>query len=237
MAFYITFDNGKTNLNFNMNLAERPSIPIASYNTEYVQIPGSDGYLTKKDGFQNRQISLKFQFTHSTNIMSMARPFISQLRKSKAFYLSDDPTVEYRMVDVSFDNIEREVRILGTITANVVIEPFCYYRNVTTIDGKTNSVITNIGDYFSRPYMKITCDGTVVDQQLIVNNLIMKFKTITDFIEIDSRVRRCYKGAYSADMGDKVEAVDYPIFDVGVNNIQASSGISHVYIEPRWRCF
>ena len=65
----------------------------------------------------------------------------------------------------------------------------------------------------------------------------MKFKSITDFIEIDSQVRRCYKNSYATNMGDKVEANDYPIFNLGVNNIQVSSGITHVYINPRWRCF
>ena len=50
-----------------------------------------------------------------------------------------------------------------------------------------------LGDYLSRPHMKITCNGTVTNQQIVVNNLIVKFKSITDFIEIDSQVRRCYK--------------------------------------------
>lgn len=237
MSFYITFDNGKTDNSFGMYLAERPSIPITSNNTDYIQIPGSDGYLTRKDGFQNRSIQLKYQFNDKSNLIGKVRPFVAQLRNSKSFFFSDDPSVEYRMVDVSFDNIEREVRILGTLTVNVVLEPFCYYRNIATIDGKVTSIITNIGDYLSRPHMKITCNGTVTNQQIVVNNLIVKFKSITDFIEIDSQVRRCYKNSYSANMGDKVEANDYPIFNVGVNNIQVSSGITHVYINPRWRCF
>ena len=71
MSFYITFDNGKTDNSFGMYLAERPSIPITSNNTDYIQIPGSDGYLTRKDGFQNRSIQLKYQFNDKSNLITI----------------------------------------------------------------------------------------------------------------------------------------------------------------------
>ena len=237
MSFYMTFDNGKTNRNFHIEIAERPSIPIAEDNVEYIQIPGKDENLTRKDGFNNRQLQVQFSFSDKTNLIGYMRPFISQLRNSKSFYFSDDTSIEYRIKNVIISDIEREVRILGTFTVTFVIDPFCYYRNVATIDAKSVPSFTNIGDFYSKPYIKVTCNGTITDAQLVVNDLIMKFKTITDFIEIDSAIRKCYKGNPSNSLGSTVEASDYPILKTGINNINCSSNITHVYIEPRWRCF
>lgn len=237
MSFYMTFDNGKTNRNFHVEIAERPSIPIAEDNVEYIKVPGKDENLTRKDGFNNRQLQVQFSFSNKTNLIGYIRPFITQLREAKSFYFSDDTSVEYIIKNVIIGDIEREVRILGKFTVTFVVGPFCYYRNVSIVDAISIRSFTNMGDYYSKPYIKVTCNGTVTDAQLIVNDLIMKFRTITDFIEIDSEIRKCYKGSPSNNLGNTVEANDYPILKPGINNISCSSNITHVYINPRWRCF
>lgn len=235
MAFYMTFDNGKTNSDFFVDITERPSIPIAQDNVSYIEVPGRDSKLTRKDGFSDRSIQVSFNFYNRVNLMGYVRPFISQLRNSRSFYFSDDTSIEYRIKNVVIGDVEREVRVLGKFTVTFTVEPFCYYRNVATIDAKSVTSFNNIGDYLSRPYIKVTCSGTVTNTQLVVNDLVMNFKTITDYIEIDSDSRRCYKGG--ANLGSNVIATDYPILKVGTNYVSCSSSITHVYIEPRWRCF
>lgn len=235
--FYMVFDDGTDNRIDNVQIEERPAIPIAEDYITYRKVPGADEMLTKRDGFLNRNISIKFSCNHNTNLMSVIRPFISHLRSIKSFYFSDDPSVEYRVKNIVINDIEREVRILGKFTVVFTVDPFCYYRNVATIDAKTITSFANIGNYFSRPYIKITCDGTKTNQQVVINNTILKIKTMDSYVEIDSKTRRVYKDSPSNYLGDTIEAEDFPTLIVGTNNVSCSEGITHVYIDPRWRCF
>ena len=235
--FYMVFNDRTDSRKYNVQIEERPSIPIAEDDIDYIKVPGADELLTKRDGFLNRTISVKFSCYHTTNLMSVIRPFISYLRSVKSFYFSDDTTVEYRVKNVVADNVEREVKVLGKFTINFIVDPFCYYRNVSTIDAKTVNSFVNVGDYFSRPYIKITCDGTKTNQQLVINDLVLKVKTMTEYVEIDSKSRRVYKDSPSNNLGDNIEAEEFPTLIVGTNNVSCSSGITHVYINPRWRCF
>ena len=235
MAYYMTFDNGKKNTDFGIDIVDRPSLSIASDRVSYVEVPGRDELLTRKDGFNNRDISVSFNFHNKINLMNTLRPFITQLRSAKTFYFSDDSSIEYRIKNVVIDDLEREVRVLGKFTVKFVVDPFCYYRNISIIDAKTTGTFNNVGNYESKPHIKLTCSGTVTNQQLVVNNVTLNISTITDFIEIDSESRRVHKNG--ANLGDKVKGPDYPILVTGTNYVSCSTGITHVYITPRWRCF
>lgn len=235
--FYMVFDNGKTNRNYSATIPERPTIPIATDNVSYIHVPGADEQLTKKDGFNNRVLSVSFHFHHTTNLMTVLRPFITQLRSTKSFYFSDDPSIEYRVKTVTFGDMEREVRVLGRCVVEFTIDPFCYYRNVARIDAKSIATFANIGNYLSRPYIKLTCDGTVTNQRVVINNLVMIFSTITGYIEMDCKTRRVYKDSVTNNLGHIVTADDFPVLITGTNNVSCTSGITHVYIDPRWRCF
>ncbi|MDU6337913.1 MAG: phage tail protein, partial [Clostridium sporogenes] len=66
-----------------------------------------------------------------------------------------------------------------------------------------------------------------------INNEIIKFTNISDYIELDSEMMECYKSNVPL---NHLMIGNFPIFQVGENNISWTGNISKIEIIPRWRC-
>lgn len=237
-SFYMILNNGVTTTTteaLECTIPERPSIPVAEMGQEVVSIPGRDGELRRNVGYKDRIFPVSFHFKDGINLPKTSRKLVGAMMNCKSFQFSDDDEVEYRVCNVKFGDIERELRVLGRITAQFTIQPFNYYTNVNKII-MTGSKITinNPGTYYSRPLIKVYSSGTVLNQSITIDGTSISIKEMTDYLYIDSETRLVYKEGSNQ---NKQLVGRYPILPTGQFTIVASSGISSIEIEPRWRCF
>lgn len=111
-------------------------------------------------------------------------------------------------------------------------QPLGYHLGSNCIEITSTATVYNPGNYKSSPYMKITGAGNIT---LTINGRNTVFKGVTDFIEVDSKL----KNAYRTVNGGKSDANNlmyspFPYLDSGENAISWTGTVSKVEILPRW---
>ncbi len=116
-------------------------------------------------------------------------------------------------------------------TVKFLVDPFLYSDS----GQRKNTYVTqpiklfNNHTFYSQPYIKINGSGNIT---LMINNQVCTFSDVTDYIEIDSSLMIAYKDTLN--QGSKMEG-DFPVFDVGMNNISWSGNVTSLEVMGRWR--
>lgn len=111
------------------------------------------------------------------------------------------------------------------------IDPFFYHNS----GQKKKTYITqplsiyNQGAIYSEPYIRINGSGNIT---LIINSQVCTFSDIANYIEIDSALLVTYKDTLN--QGQKMSG-DFPILEVGINNISWTGNVTSLEIMTRVR--
>lgn len=113
----------------------------------------------------------------------------------------------------------------------LISPPFFYLDSGDIMVTKTvtPATITNVGTIPSEPYLKITGSGNIT---LDINGSIIQLTGVVDHIVIDTEAGYAYNG--TTNEGEKMVG-DFPVFQVGVNNIAWTGTVTKIEIIPRWR--
>jgi phage-related protein len=116
-------------------------------------------------------------------------------------------------------------------TVKFKVDPFFYYdsgqRKKTYITQPL--IVFNNGTIYSEPYIRINGSGNIT---LTVNSQVCTFMDIVDYIEMDSALMVAYKDTLN--QGQKMTG-DFPIFEVGKNNISWTGNVTSIEIMTRAR--
>jgi phage-related protein len=118
-----------------------------------------------------------------------------------------------------------------SFTVKFKVDPFFYYN-----EGQQKKIYTaqpmrlfNSGTFYCEPYIKIIGNGDIT---LTINSQVCNFTNVVDYIEIDSQLMVAYKDTVNE--GHRMSG-DFPILEVGKNNIAWSGNVASVEIITRVR--
>lgn len=226
----VILDNVSLYGEFGLILGELPIIPVIKERINPILIEGRNGTLTEKLGFEDRNITCNFAIenTREESIQAKIRRVTPFLINSKILKFSDDLGVYWKVKSIVIGDIARQLRYFGVFTLTFIVEPFSYLEDeIITIDKAM--IIYNIGSYYSEPCLKIF---GINDVNIIVNNKTIILKNIENYIEIDSELMQCRKD--NVNTNNKMVG-DFPILQLGKNNISWTGNINKIEIKPRWR--
>lgn len=233
--FSIQFNNYNSYKDLGLIVEHRPNIPISEKNINNIYIQGSNGTLIEDLGtYKDIEININFGFKATRDKFSFkCRKIINWLNniEDNKLMFSDDEMF-YKVKTIVFDEggIEKGLRTIGRFTVTFICDPFKYLENELVTITKNNFTIYNEGTYESEPYLKIFTTGDIT---LSINNEVIKFTNIEDYIELDSELMECYKD--SQNCNNKMIG-EFPILKVGKNNISWIGNVNKIEITPRWRC-
>ena len=220
----LIIDN-KSSADFGLCLAETPSIPSPERDVERVSIRGRHGSLTKKYAYKDISFSVSLNLLEDDGIKDKLRYIRAWILNAKKLQLSDD-TVFYRIKESNIPDIENELNLLGKFEANFVADPFQFKESKIVSRNSPGKVLYS-GTIESEPYIKIYGTG---NGSLTFNNDVIHFQSISEYIEIDCENQQAFKGVDPRN--DKMIG-EYPVLQIGMNDISWTGGITKIEIDVR----
>lgn len=213
---------------YGLKVKKRPPIPKAERSIEKIEVPGRHGFLTVDNGnFKGISIPVEFLFT-GQDVATTARQIKQWLIGSGNLSFSDDPSVYYKASVFNAFDIESAIKNFGEFQVIFDCQPFAYEINSGIIMLEQAVTIYNTG-YESEPYIKVTGSGNIT---LNINSKNIILTNVVDYIEIDSEMMNCFKGAQNCNNQMQGE---FPILVTGNNEISWTGTVIKVEITPRWR--
>ena len=111
------------------------------------------------------------------------------------------------------------------------VQPFGYDIEPYIVTKTTPFSLTNIGTFESEPIVTVYGTGNIT---LYINNQSIILKNITDNITINSEMKNAYSGIPL--LNNKMSG-EFPVLELGENNISWVGNVSKLEIQPNWRWF
>ncbi|HDR3343485.1 TPA: phage tail family protein [Bacillus cereus] len=208
-------------------MVERPVIPTAEQEVEYIEVPGRHGSLTKKGAFKDVPLKIKFNMLEEENIKPLVRRMKAWLMNGKTLYFTDDDV--YRKIKhVVIGDIANEIEEHGEFEVDFTLDPFEYTEDANIMLTSPGSIY-NPGTMESTPMLFVAGNGTF---RIFINDVSFQIKDVNGSVVIDSDLLEAYSGTVS--MNDKMIG-GFPEFQIGENKIEWSGAIQFISIQPRWR--
>lgn len=228
--FFLQF-NGKTNLDFGIDIVKRPDIPPAVERIEEIKVKGRPGTLYKKYGYESRQFAIDFNFYCIDDIKAKLKEisvWINNVTDNKLKF-SDDREFFYFVENAyisSSSSIELNSFVKFTVT--FIVNPYMYSeqgQRKTTLP----SILYNMYEE-ARPIYEITGEGNLT---LTVNGVATTVN-VGQAITINTDKGLCYKADGTPNNIAMSGAFKNLYLKEGNNIFSYTSGFT-VNIIPNWR--
>lgn len=225
--FYILF-NGIKDLDLGIRPIKRPNFPSLKKRYNEQQIDGRDGTEFEFLGYEDRVLTIEYNFIDRKKIYNTVREIRRWLDNIQDYRLSlgDDPEYFYIVKKVEYDDVERKSKRIGSFNITFTLEPFAYQFNTNEdIELKNKSTIYNDGDFESKPTIEIKGNGYV---KLWVNENLIELN-ISESVIINSKLELCLKNRIIERARKKGE---FPKLKIGFNTIRWEGDVERVTINP-----
>ena len=230
---------------FGIYIENIPSLPTLTKEYETTDIAGRNGSLTKFKGYKDLEIELSCHFRCDDNYEYIDRKnqitaWLYNYKNNNKLKFSFYDNCYWKVKQVELSNFTTKVKVMRCFTIKFIVEPFCYSNNKEITLTKATS-IRNLGTIETRPKIIIYTD--IRDKEngetitLFINNQTVVLKKITeDNITIDSELMNCYTTNESGVMINTNQKMytNFPIMDIGNNNISWVGNVSKIVIDGRW---
>lgn len=223
-AYFIFNNKRSSDLGVAITFENLPPIERAEEDIEIIEVPGRDGYLTRKN---NRRKPITKAITCRL-IKPEYKGIVEEWLQGKGkLTISNEKDVFFNAKILN--PVKFYWNIFGGYDFDVefLCQPNAYLfggQRKINITNK-NTILHNPTNITSKPYIKIIGHGEV---DLIVNNDISKYN-INEYIEIDSEMMECYRGNFL-----EIFKGEFPLFMPGENKISWNGNVNRVEIVPRW---
>lgn len=226
--FDVILDDNFSFLEEEIYVKNRPSIPVTvpSYKTN--EVVKRNGTLTFYNNFPDRNINIEFNFVDRINVSRRIRKILNKILFCKKIKFTDDMDIYYKVKMVSLDSPERSYRHKCDFSVTFTLEPFAYLEN-EPIELLASNTIYNCGTYESEPNIKLYGTG---DLKLTINSKSFTVANVSEYVDINSNLFRCNKGATNK-LSDMTG--DFPLLEVGDNEIVLGTNVTKVIITPNFR--
>lgn len=221
--------NGINSLDMGVVMLEAPSIFIPTRKVNDIEIAGRSGTLHEDtNSFEN--------YTKDISCHVMDRKQIDKVCQWLTGFgeviFSSEPDKVYRAYiknQIPFNNILRNI---NDFLIQFDCQPFKYSVNwqdeALTLTQATT--VFNKGSFSSEPIMTVYGTGEVV---LNVNGKEYTVEGVDGFVTIDTEMMEVYKD--DENKNNSFTADDFPVFEVGVNEISWTGNVEKIEIQPNWR--
>lgn len=211
-----------------LSLTERPEIPTAEQEVEYIEVEGRDGSLVRKKDFKDVSQPFTFAFLDRTNVRQKVRVIRAWLSNKKKLSFSDDLDVFRIIKHIVIESTINDIIAYGRVTMNITFDPFEYIEtDLVTMNSPGN--LNNPGSYFANPIIHVYGTGNVT---LIINGQQIKLNSIDGHITLDFELKETHKNGSSL---NNFMVGNYPRFEIGQDTINWNGSVDRLVIEPRWR--
>lgn len=233
MLPWFSFKNEKS-ADFDLIVKAGRTIGSPERDIDHIEVPGRMGdLLSDNKRFKNYDDEYECGFWTTDNLERKAHAVRSWLQGSAAYgRLLDwrDPDYYRMAVCTTALNLEKQLATVGTVKVVFNCKPQFFRVDGDTIKSfAAEGTLVNPEPWESAPYIKIMATGDVTlhinDQEIVITG-------ISDYIEVDSELRACYRGGDL--QNTKYRSDDWPVLVPGNNTISWDGSVSKVEIKPRW---
>ena len=157
------------------------------------------------------------------------REILPTILNAKTIYFSNDSDVYYNIKTVQAVPQEQKMVTLYEFALTFNCSPFKYICNVETITMTSSGTVANIGTIHSLPKITVYGNGS---RTLTINGKQIILNILQGNLTLDSELKTCYFGNVAQNQNMQG---DFPVLEVGENNITLGSGITKIEVEGRWR--
>jgi phage-related protein len=190
-----------------------------------IDVDGREGTLTILKGWADISFILKVAIPSQTQW----RTVLPQILSAKTITFSNDSGVHFRVKQVKASGLTQLLSHLWESELTFVCAPFRYLNNVAILNRTSSGIVTNNGGIYSLPKIKVYGTGT---RTLTINGKPIVLNLLQSYLIIDSELKECYYGDTAQ---NNCMNGEFPIFNVGNNQVTLGTGITKLEIEPRWR--
>lgn len=212
---------------FKLAPTSRPDIPTPEQIVETVEVDGRHGSLTKLGKFKDISFNIEYNILEDMNIKPLLRKIKGYFFGKKTLKFTDDD-VYYKIKSLKISETNNEIEQYGLFTVSFVCDPFQYELDHEIKLSKPSSII-NRGTIESEPLITIFGNGNI---ELHVNGIPLYLIDVDGFISLDSALQDAYKNNTAKNY---LMVGDFPIFELGENEIFWLGKVLAIVIEPRWR--
>lgn len=236
---YFYFNSLKS-LDFGLYITEKNTYDSPSRDVTYESVPGRNGDLIiDNDRYNNLSVKYKAAIIipreSTCNFDVTTSKIKNWLLLNHGYYtLYDSYSPDYfRYASCNETmNFNQSTKDVGSVEITFNCKPFKYsFEGQETITCTEFGTVENPLCFPSLPYIKIYGQGNVT---LYVNSEAFNFKSIDEYIEIDSETMNAYKGSQL--QNSKMESLDFPKFKQGENTVSWNGNVTKLEIIPRWCC-
>lgn len=232
MAFDFYF-NGISGKEKGVLVAERPAIPTATKNVEYIKIAGKDETVATdpdENTYDDIIITIKIGFrVNPEEFGKMSRQLKNWLDGDGKLSFSDDPEVFYIVKNVEMTKEERKLKRMGTYEVNFTCSPFSYLKSGA--QEYNLSQVTNNEYLMCHPIYKITGEGVC---KLSVNGSTVS-ANVGQYLTIDTDRMLAYRADGTIENTRITGDYENLYLKPGKNQLSATNGFT-VKVIPNWRC-
>lgn len=235
----IFFNNLDSMDDLNLKIENIPAFPSTNAKYETVEIPGGEnGSLNIFDGYSDNQIAFNFRFKAEEDFILRKSKIIAWLNSkiSSELVYSGHKSIYYLAKKVSLSEFKTTSKFIRRFTATFALDPFTYLsegKDILEIV-KPITVFNGNSTYASRPHINIYGTGDII---ISINSQSLILKGLDGNVEIDSFQKNCYKTINNSIVNQNNKMYSqFPILEVGENNISWSGNVSKIEIIPRWCC-
>ncbi|NBI05761.1 distal tail protein Dit [Senegalia massiliensis] len=225
MKPYFIFKN-KSSKEFDIIVNNLPPITFPVRRVETVQVPGRNGYLTIDDESYEPILKVTRCTAMNYNIIPQMQEWLSG---EGEVLFSNDKNRYFKARIINQIDFNRLIRNKKTFDIHFYCQPEGYLLNSNDLQITEATTIYNPGNYKSAPIFKVYGTGSI---ELTINNRKIILTDILSDITLNSEIEEAYNDMTS-NLNDDMQG-EFPILDVGENNISWTGNVNKIEIKPNW---
>lgn len=232
---YFIFNNKKCT-DMGVEISEFPALQHPERRVKTIEVDGMDGSYTQDLGAYNTyKISIECVLNKLSRNTQSINEILKWLKDSGKLILSTDPMKYYEARIASAIPIENVIWIFPEFKITFEVQPFRKsvneFSDIIKTAGKKFRVF-NKGDVSSRPIITLKGNGEITVK---INDNSYLLQGVTDSVTINSEMQEIYNDTCS--LNTLYKSIEFPEFQVGVNEFEVVGDVSEIEIKPNWRWF
>jgi predicted phage tail component-like protein len=228
-----TFGDKNSYIDFGILIVQRPSIPSPQRRISFLTIPGrSSSIKYDPDVYDDITITVECSVKDSNNLadkLDNIKGWLLSIGESDLIFSFQNDR-KYIAQVVNTIDFKQIYKVLGKFPIVFNSKPFKYDISNNVIAMSICSIVRNQGTRYSNPVIKVYGSGNI---NLTVDTQIIQLTNISNHIIIDSELEDCYDT--SGNNLNNLMSGDFPVLNVGDNNITWTGAVTKVEITPNWR--
>ena len=203
-----------------------PSIFKAQRDINLIEVEGRDGFLTQDLGSYRGVVK---SVECIVKDLSQVDYICEWLDGSGGVIFSNEPDKVYKAVIVNQIELIKLVKTYHSFLVQFNCQPHKYSLQNDIITLESTGTIYNSGSAIALPIIKLFGTGSIT---LTINGNIVNLTNVVDYVTIDSELIDCYK---DTQLLNNSMTGEFPVLEVGNNNISWTGTVSKIEIKPNWR--